>query len=163
MSFELTKPPSLLAPESFLTGPGPSWNPASGRRPPPLPQSPHRAEGGLGPAQTDAPPSPPAAREPGALASASRPAGRHSACSQAGKLITLGNSPKPSQGSLLSFLCAFPFSLQYLLAPLPSLPLVFPSLQLHLHLLTLLLHRWVTRTHAGCVLAVGAHALPCYR
>lgn len=167
MSFELTKPPSLLAPQRFLTGPGPSWNPAPGRRPQPCPKSPHRAGGGLIPTQTDrrwtSPPSPLTAREPGALASASRPAGRHSARSQAEKLITLGNSPRPTQDSPFPFLCTVQFSLHCLFTPLLSLPLVTPSLQLHLCLLPLPLPRWVTGTHAGCVSAVGALALLCYR
>lgn len=75
MSFELTKPPSLPAPERFLTGSGPSWNPAPGRRPQPLPESSRRAEGGHR-SHTDrpsaSPPSPLAAGEPGVPASASK-------------------------------------------------------------------------------------------
>lgn len=53
MSFELTKPPSLLAPERFLTGSGPSWSPASSRRPQPLPESPETLTEDSGPTQTD--------------------------------------------------------------------------------------------------------------
>lgn len=113
MSSELTKPPFLLAPERFLTGSGSSWSPGPCRRPQPIPEISQRAEGGLR-SYTDrpsaSPPSSSVASEPGAPASASRPAGRHCACSQAGKLITLGNSPKPTHCSLLPSLCACVFS-----------------------------------------------------
>lgn len=155
MSSELTKPPFLLAPERFLTGSGLSWSPGPCRRLQPIPESSQRAEGGLR-SYTDrpsaSPPSSSAASEPGAPASASRPAGRHCACSQAGKLITLGNSPKPTHCSLLPFLCACVFS------PIGvcSLAVVFPLTSPPpppLYLLTRLglLPVWVARTQAARV------------
>lgn len=122
-----------------------------------LPESPDRSEGGLrSPSDrpSASPPSLPAASAPRAPASACRPAGRLSVCSQPGRLITLGNSPKPTQCSPLPFLCAAVLSPHYLFVPLPpSVPARRPSTSSrrgHSH-------------HAGSMLAVGAHDPLFYR
>lgn len=134
MSSELTKPPSLLAPERFLTGSGPSWSPGPCRRPQPLPKSSERAEGGLR-SHTHLPSaSPPSS----AVASELQPlpAGQQEGTvhAQAGKLITLGNSPKPIQCSLLPSVHLS--SLHYLFAPLWVCCLWPPLSLLTLNLLT---------------------------
>lgn len=151
MSFELTKPPSLLAPERFLTGSGPSWSPASSRRPQPLPESPETLTEDSGPTQTDTGPEILSHWWSLSLEPQLLPAGQQEAQRMlSGRVVDhWGIHPNPPNTHPSPFPVHLSSLPHYLLALLP-LPLAFPPLLPHLCQLTLLLLLHIrSHTHSG--------------